>query len=151
MPSRPHRADEDLRVEEVVAEPDPVAEQRAVREWARGIDRDHADGDVALTDVSDQGRDEARLPDAGRTGDADRVRGACLRVEVGYDAVGERIPVLDERDRACEGAPVAVTDTGGKLFTRPVAAAGHRADSSGPLPQVVRSRAESQPPPASHS
>ena len=41
--ARPHRADEDVGVEEVVGEPDPVAEQRAVRERARGIDRDDAD------------------------------------------------------------------------------------------------------------
>ena len=42
--ARPHRADEDARVEEVVGEADPVAEQRALRERARRVDRDHADG-----------------------------------------------------------------------------------------------------------
>ena len=44
-----------------------------------GIDRDDADRHVALADVPDQRRDEARLADAGRPGDADRVRGAGLR------------------------------------------------------------------------
>src|SRR3954452_5076928 len=78
--SRPHRADEDLGVEEVVAEPDPVAEQRAVRERTRGIDRDDAHRDLALPDVPDQSRDEARLADSGRAGDPDRVRGARLRI-----------------------------------------------------------------------
>ena len=38
-----HRADEDARVEEVVGEPDAVAEQRALRERARRVDRDDAD------------------------------------------------------------------------------------------------------------
>ena len=42
MAARPHRADEDAGVEEVVGEPDPVAEQRALRERARRIDRDDA-------------------------------------------------------------------------------------------------------------
>ena len=40
--ARPHRADEDPRVEEVVGQPDPVAEQRTLRERARRIDRDDA-------------------------------------------------------------------------------------------------------------
>ena len=43
MAPRAHRADEDLRVEKVVGEPDPVAEQRTLRERARRIDRDDAD------------------------------------------------------------------------------------------------------------
>ena len=38
--ARAHRADEDAGVEEVVGEPDAVAEQRAVRERARRVDRD---------------------------------------------------------------------------------------------------------------
>ena len=41
-----HRADEDARVEEVVGEADAVAEQRAVRERRRRVDREH--GDVAV-------------------------------------------------------------------------------------------------------
>ena len=43
MTARPHRTDEDVRVEEVVGEPDAVAEQRAVRERARRVDGDDAD------------------------------------------------------------------------------------------------------------
>ena len=38
-----HRADVDALVEEVVGEPDAVAEQRALRERARGVDREHRD------------------------------------------------------------------------------------------------------------
>ena len=36
-----HRADEDARVEEVLGEADPVAEQGALGERARGVDREH--------------------------------------------------------------------------------------------------------------
>ena len=43
VPAGPHRADEDLGIEEVVGEPDPVAEQRARGERAGRVDRDDAD------------------------------------------------------------------------------------------------------------
>ena len=48
-------------------------------------------------------------------------------IEVGDEVVGERIAVLDERDRACERTPVAGANAGGECLTGPVAAAGHRA------------------------
>ena len=73
MAARAHRADEDARVEEVVGEPDAVAEQRALRERARRVDRDDADRDVLRAHVAQERRDEARLADAGRPGEADRV------------------------------------------------------------------------------
>src|SRR5207253_246155 len=44
MAASGHRADEHPGVEEVVAEPDPVAEHGPVREGAGWVDRDHADG-----------------------------------------------------------------------------------------------------------
>ena len=64
VPARAHRADEDLGVEKVLGEPDPVAEQRAVRERAGGIDRDDADRAVLAADVADQRADQRRLADA---------------------------------------------------------------------------------------
>ena len=65
--ARPHRADEDAGIEEVVGEPDPVAEQRAVRERARRVDRDDADACAPrAAHVADERRDQARLADAGR-------------------------------------------------------------------------------------
>ena len=94
-------------VEEVVGEPDPVAEQRALRERARRVDRDDADLAPVGAHEADERRDEARLADAGRPGDPDGVRTARLRVDVADDLVGERVAVLDERDRARERAPVA--------------------------------------------
>ena len=74
--ARAHRADEDARVEEVVGQPDAVAEQRAVRERARRVDGDDADGLLEPAHVAEERADQARLADAGRPGDADRV-GAC--------------------------------------------------------------------------
>ncbi len=51
MTARAHRADEDLRIEEVVGEPDPVAQERAFREGARRIDGDDADRRVLFAHV----------------------------------------------------------------------------------------------------
>src|SRR5690242_12296482 len=126
MAARPHRADEDVGIEEVVAEPNPVAEQRTVRERARRVDRDDADRCPALADVADQRGNKARLADAGRPGNSDRVGGAGLGIEIRDDAVGERIAVLYERDRPCESAPVSLTDAVGEALAGPVAASGHR-------------------------
>ena len=44
VPAGAHRADEHAGVEEMVGEADAVAEERALRERARRVDRDHADG-----------------------------------------------------------------------------------------------------------
>ena len=94
-------------VEEVVGEPDPVAEQRALRERARRVDRDDADRPARLPHVADERADQRRLADARRAGDADDERRARLRVEVADELVRERVAVLDERDRPRERAPVA--------------------------------------------
>ena len=51
-----------------------------------------------------------------------------LGIEVGDDVVGERVAVLDERDRARERAPVAGADAGGEGLACPVAAPGHAGD-----------------------
>src|SRR5581483_7547237 len=110
VPARPHRADEDLRVEEVVGEADPVAEEGAAGERARRVDRDHADGGAARANAPDERRDEARLARARRAREADGVRAPGVRVERADDLVGGRVAVLDERDRTGERARVAAAD-----------------------------------------
>src|SRR4029077_13467939 len=70
-------------------------------------------------------RDETGLADSRRAGDSDRVRRAGLRIEVGDDPVREWVTVLHERDRARDGAPVAVADAGRQILPSPVAAPGH--------------------------
>src|SRR5438552_2465044 len=52
MSARPHRTDEDAWVEEMVGEPDAVAEERAVRERAGRVDRDDADLRLLLAHVA---------------------------------------------------------------------------------------------------
>jgi len=80
----------------MVGEPDPVAEQGALREWTRRVDRDHADCAPLFADVSDERRDETRLADSGWAGDADCIRAAGLGIDVADEVVGERVTVLDE-------------------------------------------------------
>ncbi len=55
------------------------------------------------------------------------MRVARLGVEVGDDRVGERVAVLDQRDRAGERAVVAVPHSCREGLARPVAPAGHAA------------------------
>ena len=56
-----HRADEDAGVEEVVGQPDAVAEQRAVRERRGRVDRQHGDLAVLLAAQLGQRADQRRL------------------------------------------------------------------------------------------
>src|SRR5918994_779397 len=60
MAAGAHRADEDPGIEEVVGEPNPVAEQRALGERAGGIDGDDADRLAQCADVSDERADQGR-------------------------------------------------------------------------------------------
>ena len=107
-------------IEEVIGEPDPVTEQRSVRERARRVDRDHPDGQLLLADVANERADQGRLADAGRPGHADRVRPPRLRVDVPDDLVRERVGVLDEGDRARQRTRVAGADARGEGFARPL-------------------------------
>jgi hypothetical protein len=106
----------------VVGEADAVAEQRPVRERRRGVDGDDADSPLLRPHVADECREERGLADARRARHSDRVRASRLRIEVVDDVVGERVAVLDQRDRACERAFVALADAGGERLARPLAA-----------------------------
>ena len=77
-----HRADEDARVEEVVGEADPVAEQGAAGEGARGVDREHRDLALGLAQLRGQRADQGALADPGRAGEADDPRLAGARVDL---------------------------------------------------------------------
>ena len=116
VPARAHRADEDLRVEEVVGEADAVAEKGTLREGARRVDGDNADARPLPPHEADESADQARLAHAGRAGDADGVGVAGLRVELPDQLVGERVAVLDQSDRPCERTPVAGADARHELL-----------------------------------
>ena len=75
--------------------------------------------------MADERRDEARLADPRRAGDADRPRAPGGRVEVVDDAGGEGVAVLHERDRAGQRAAVAVGDPRDEALARPVPSLGH--------------------------
>ena len=122
VPARAHRADVDLRVEEVVGEADAVAEQRAARERARRVDGDDADAPAEAARMADERADERRLADARRPGDADRRGATRARVDPPHDLGAIGLPVLHEGDRAGERAPVSGEDAGDELVLRPAAA-----------------------------
>jgi hypothetical protein len=126
MSARPHRADEDLGIQEVIGEADAVAEQGALGEGAGRIDGDHADASAGRADVADERADQARLADTGRAGNPDCVGAARVPIELAHELVGERVRVLDERDRPCERAPVGGADALRQRLECPLAASGHR-------------------------
>ena len=91
-------------------------------------------------------RDQRRLADAGRAGDADHERLARLRIELAHELVGERVAVLDERDRAGERPAVARADAVGELLEAPRAA--HVRPSERPARDACRPRMSANASPA---
>ena len=103
--ARAHRADEDAGIEEVVGEPDAVAEQRALRERARRVDRDRRRSCVRcsrMCPISVEIRLD--LPTPGGPVTPTAYASAGLGIDVADEVVRERVAVLDERDRPRERA-----------------------------------------------
>ena len=96
MPARAHRADVDVGIEEVVSEPDPVAEESALRERARRIHGDDAHRAAETPGMPDERADEGRLPDAGRPGDADRGGATRPRIDGADDFLRLGRAILDQ-------------------------------------------------------
>ncbi len=137
---RRHAADEHVLVRGMGLHPQAVAEDRAAAERAGGIDGDHADRVersgrrdrrefFALTlralltrralrrrrsDGRHQSIDQRALPRSGRAGDADEIGAAGAAEDLGDEVGARRVFVLDERDRAGDGARLAGEDTLGQ-------------------------------------
>jgi len=97
--ARGHRADEDARVEEVVGEADPVAEQGAAGKGAGGVDREHRDLPLDLAQLGGERADQGALADAGRAGEADDPSPAGSRVDLADELPTGWVVGLDQRDR----------------------------------------------------
>ena len=65
MPTRAHRADVHVRIEEVVGEPDPVAQSAPCVNGLEGVDGDHADASPEPAGVADERAHERGLADPG--------------------------------------------------------------------------------------
>ena len=89
--------------------------------------------------MANERRDEARLADPRRPGDADRARAPGARIEVVDDAGGEGVAVLHEGDRARQRPPVASGDPRDEALARPVAAAISSATETGETSRSVTS------------
>ena len=137
-----HRADEHAGVEEVLGEPDPVAEERAAGERARRVDRDHArPSSPRRAHVGDERRDQARLADAGSSGEADDAGAAGAAVEQADELAGRadrRSRRARSRGRARASRPPRRPPRARGRLRRPVIpeAAG---SSSASIPRVRRS------------
>jgi hypothetical protein len=97
-----------LPAEEVLARADAVAEQRALCERRRGVDRQHADRAVPRALELRQRAEQRRLANAGRSREPDDHRLPGARVDLADELPPVRVVVLDQRDAARERALVAV-------------------------------------------
>ena len=81
MTAAGHRPDEDPIVERSLLHPDPVAENRAAGERARGVDGDDRDAHLSLAIQAREPIHERGLATTGRSGDTDDVGLPGLRVQ----------------------------------------------------------------------
>src|SRR5205814_9567845 len=107
-PAAGHRADEDAWIEEVLGQPDAVAQQRTLGEWRRWVDREHSNIALVLAGVRHEAPDQRRLADPGRPGEADDGRVPGPRVDLANKRPALGIVVLDKRDCTRERALIAV-------------------------------------------
>ena len=127
VPARPHRADEDARIEEVIGEADAVTEERAVRERARRIDGDDADRLLALADVARRARRSgSTCPTPGGPVTPTTPGTPGLRIHLTHERIRERVAVLDERDRTGERPPISPAHAGDELLERQLPSAPRR-------------------------
>src|SRR6185503_15285462 len=97
----------DARVEEVVGEADPVAQQRALGERRARVDREDRDLALLPARVLDEPADQRGLAHARRPGEAHDRRAPGLRVDLAHERPALRVVVLDQRDRARQRTLVA--------------------------------------------
>jgi len=116
-----HRADEDPRVQEVVGQADPVAEQRALGEGRGGVDRQHRHRPLPRPLQLGQRGQQGRLAGSRRTGDADDRGAAGVRIHLLDQRPALRVVVLDQRYAAGERSTIAGEEALCKRFV----GAGH--------------------------
>jgi hypothetical protein len=91
----------------MIREPDPVPEQGAAREGARGVDREHRDLAVGLAHLRGERADQGALAHPGRPGQAHDPRAPRAREDLTDELPALRVVVLDQGDRAGKRALVA--------------------------------------------
>ena len=98
--ARGGRADEHAAVGRIGLDPRAVAEQGAARAPGGGVDGQHRDRPVPRAPRRHQPREQRRLADAGRAGDADDVRGSLAAERRGRDGREQRVGLRARRRRA---------------------------------------------------
>ena len=147
-PSAPRLAIERMNtpgIEEVVGEADPVAEQGALGERRRGVDREHGDRPLPLAlELRDRVRAASTCRRPG--GPVKPMIGGPpgLRIDLADELPALGIVVLDERDRPRQRAPVAVEQALGEgLVGAAHAAPAIMPGSRGPSRRILRFAAAS--------
>ena len=99
--------DEHARILGVRLHADAIAENRAAGVRTRGIDRDHADRTIGLTQLGGQPIDERALARAGGTGDADEVRASRLGEQSSDELGGAWRLVFNQGNRPRDRARIS--------------------------------------------
>jgi len=99
-PARGHTPDEDAGIGGMVLHADAVAEQRATREGAGGIDGDDRDPLPLRAERSGEGVDDRAFARARGAGDADGVAAAGAGMQLAKERIPLGLTVLHERDDA---------------------------------------------------
>src|SRR5439155_26140771 len=102
-----HAADEKALVEETLAHPNSVAEDRAAAEGRRRVHRDDRDAVGRRAVRAGEPVHERALPTAGRTGDADDLGVTGERIERAQRVRGAGLVVLNDREKARDRAFIA--------------------------------------------
>ena len=135
-----HRADEHAGIEEMVGEPDPIAQQRALGERRRGVDGEDGDRAVTLPLELGEGPHQRRLAHAGRPGEANDGGAAGLRVDRADQLPALGVVVLDQRDGARQRAAIPLEQAFSEILVglghrRPAMMSGVVGDESGEGPE----------------
>ena len=114
MPSGRHRPDEHIRVGGMLLHPDPVSEQRAAGVGRGRVDRENGDPAAGGARRAHERGRQGGFPDPRRAGQSQGRRGP--RVSVDARGQGGQLgpPILNQRDRARDGARLAVQHAPGQ-------------------------------------
>jgi hypothetical protein len=105
------RTDEHPLIGEMLLHPNPVAEDRAARVRARGIDRKHRDALALLAIEPNQPIDQGALARAGRARHADHIGVAIMNEDPLEQLERARVSFIDQAARACQGPHLPGSDS----------------------------------------
>src|SRR5919201_6980423 len=116
--ARTHAANEDALVERVPGHPDPIAQDRPARERTARIDGYHSHRLLAIPDHLHQCIGQRALSRTGRSGQANQVGVAGMRLQLGDQIAGLGITIFCQADGPRQRPDIAGTQGAGQAHTQ---------------------------------